>query len=120
MAFGENPDNGLGGKLGIIAILHTWTQAFNDHFYLHCFVPGGALSCDGQKWLDCNNRFLFPAKALSKVFRGKFIAYLEDAFQKGLLKFPGNTRSLGTKEGFKQLIKLLWSKGWVCVDQRAN
>ncbi|MBN1472000.1 MAG: transposase [Syntrophaceae bacterium] len=57
-------------KLGIIAILHTWTQTLTDHFHLHCLVPGGALSEDGRKWLDCSDKFLFPVKALSKVFRG--------------------------------------------------
>lgn len=84
-----------------------------DHFHLHCLVLGGALSKDGQEWINCGNDFLFPVKALSKVYRGEFIAYLEDAFQKGLLKFPGNTRSFGTKEGFRRLIRLLWSKAWV-------
>jgi hypothetical protein len=113
LQFGQNPDNGLGGKLGIIAILHTWTQTLRDHFHLHCLVPGGALSEDGWEWLGCNNEFLFPVKALSKVFRGKFISYMEDAFKKNQLKFPGSTGALKSRKRFKKLVNQLWSKKWV-------
>ena len=113
LQFGRNPDNGLGGKLGIVSILHTWTQTLMDHFHLHCLVPGGALSEDGRKWLDCSDKFLFPVKALSKVFRGKFISYLEDAFEKKQLKFPGNTGGLKNPKGFRKLVNQLWSKNWV-------
>jgi hypothetical protein len=45
-AFGKNPDNGLGGKIGFIALLHTWDQKLRDHFHLHCLIPGGALAED--------------------------------------------------------------------------
>lgn len=105
--------NGLGGRLGMIAILHTWTQTLMDHFHLHCLVPGGVLADDPKRWMDCTGDFLFPVKALSKVFRGKFIAYLEEAYKKRQLLFPGNTRALGTPSGFRRLIKQLWSKNWV-------
>jgi len=113
LQFGQNPDNGLGGKLGIIAILHTWTQTLRDHFHLHCLVPGGALSEDGWEWLDCPHEFLFPVKALSKVFRGKFISYLEEAFDRGQLTFPGNTGSLKSRKSFRKFVDRLWSKKWV-------
>jgi Transposase zinc-binding domain/Putative transposase len=46
LVFGRNPDNGLGGQLGIIALLHTWDQKLRDHFHLHCLVPAGALCND--------------------------------------------------------------------------
>ncbi|BBO81578.1 putative transposase y4qJ [Desulfosarcina ovata subsp. sediminis] len=111
--FGKNPDNGLGGQLGIIAILHTWTQTLMDHFHLHCLVPGGVIADNGKEWISSKGEFLFPVKALSKVFRGKFISYLEEAYSKNQLCFPGNTRALGTRQGFRRLIKQLWSKNWV-------
>jgi len=49
----------LGGKLGFIAVLHTWDQTLLDHFHLHCLVPAGALSEDNQRWIAANNNFLF-------------------------------------------------------------
>ncbi len=112
-AFGLNPDNGLGGKLGFTAILHTWDQLLNDHFHLHCLVPGGALSLDKSEFLQCENGYLFPAAALSKVYRGKFLDYFNQAYEKNELIFPGATAILGSKRGFKGLVNTLWSKDWV-------
>ena len=63
----------LGGTLGIIAVLHTWDQTLKDHFHLHCLVPAGALSSDQSHWVAPRDNFLFPVKALSRVFRGKFL-----------------------------------------------
>jgi hypothetical protein len=113
LQFGSNPENGLGGRLGFIAILHTWDQKLNDHFHLHCLVPGGALAEDKDEWISCRNEFLFPAPALSRLFRGKFIDYLKQAFGEDKLLFPGNTAHLGTSAGFNSLINQLWSKDWV-------
>jgi len=98
--FGRNPENGLGGKLGFIAILHTWDQTCLDHFHLHCVIPSGALSSDGESWITGSDTFLFPVAALSKVFQGKFIDYLETAFAKGKLIFAGNTKTFGSSKGF--------------------
>lgn len=86
MQFGQNRDNGLKGKLGIIAILHTWAQTLKDHFHLHCLVPGGALVGKDQRWQHCQGRFLFPVKALSKVFKGRYLTCLQEAFESNLLQ----------------------------------
>ena len=67
----------LGGTLGIIAVLHTWDQTLKDHFHLHCLVPAGALSLDQNRWIPARSNFLFPVKALSRVFRGKFLDRLQ-------------------------------------------
>jgi len=71
------------GTVGIIAVLHTWDQTLNDHFHLHCLVPAGALSFDHSRWINARQNFLFPVKALSRVFRGKFLALLQQACDKG-------------------------------------
>jgi hypothetical protein len=31
----------LEGELGVLAMLHTWTQRMEEHFHVHCIVPGG-------------------------------------------------------------------------------
>lgn len=72
--FGRDPRNGLGGKIGFLCVLHTWDQKLLDHFHLHCLIPAGALSPDGRRWIAARKDFLFPVKALAKVFRGKFVA----------------------------------------------
>jgi Transposase zinc-binding domain/Putative transposase len=63
----------LRGTLGIIAVLHTWDQTLLDHFHLHCLLPAGALSFDQSRWMSARQNFLFPVKALSVVFRAKFL-----------------------------------------------
>jgi len=113
LVFGRNPENGLGGKLGFIAILHTWDQLLNAHFHLHCLTPGGAVSDDWTRWIACKNDYLFNHEALSLVFRGKFIDHMKKAYKKGKLHFPGRCASYKTPQGFKQLIDSLYSKKWV-------
>jgi len=56
-------------------VLHTWTQDLRRHVHLHALVAGGALGPHGE-WLRPKKGFLFPVPALSRVFRGKFIAAL--------------------------------------------
>src|SRR5881397_2094643 len=72
----------LGGTVGITAVLHTWDQTLKDHFHLHCLVPTGALSFDQRRWIGARRNFLFPVRALSRVFRGKFIHLLKQACDK--------------------------------------
>lgn len=81
--FGHN-HKFLGAQTGMIAILHTWGQNLCMHPHLHCIVPGGGLTKSG-KWKNakgkakpgCQNaRYLFPVKAMSKVFRAKMVAAL--------------------------------------------
>jgi len=113
LVFGRNPKNGLGGKLGFIAILHTWDQLLNAHFHLHCLIPGGAVSEDWTRWVACKNDYLFNKEALSLVFRGKFIDQMTKVYKKGKLKFSGRCATYKTAQGFKQLIDSLYSNKWV-------
>ena len=76
-------------------------------------LPRGALSADGENWIACEYDWLFPERALSKVFRGKFMFHLQKAYDKAELAFPGNTAKYATSNGFRQLKNVLWSKTWV-------
>jgi hypothetical protein len=111
--FGRDLHHGLGGKLGFSAILHTWDQQLHYHVHLHCLIPGGALSPDGERWTPARDGFLFPVRQLSEFFRGKFLAYLTKAFAASKLRFPGRAAHLGTPEGFRQLTQGLWGTPWV-------
>jgi hypothetical protein len=75
-----------GGTLGITAILHTWAQNLSLHPHLHCVVTGGGLSLDQKRFITPRHKgFLFPVRALSKVFRAKFLEGLRRAFENGKL-----------------------------------
>ena len=113
LTFGLNPDNGLCGLLGFIAVLHTWDQKMRDHFHLHCLVPAGALCDHKTRWKHCQDDFLFPVKALSPVVRERYLTQMKAAYADGKLGFPGKTQSLGTRAGFKALIKRCYRHAWV-------
>jgi Putative transposase/Transposase zinc-binding domain len=103
----------LGARLGFLAVLHTWGQNLHHHPHLHCVVPGGGIAPDRGRWIACRRQFLFPVKVLSRLFRAKFIAYLQTAFRQGKLGFHGELKSLGEKRNFAQWLKRLAATEWV-------
>lgn len=111
-------NNNLGGKMGFLCILHTWDQKLMGHFHLHCVVPAGALSFDKSRWMAAGKRFLFHVKALSIVFREKFIDYLKTAFEKGDLIFPGKISNLAAQRGFSRFIDKLRENQWVVYSKK--
>lgn len=62
----------VGGLIGILAVLHTWTGTLDYHPHVHCLVPAGGVSADRTEWLAARKKYLVPVKALSKIFRGIF------------------------------------------------
>jgi len=72
-AFGNDPKH-LGAQMGAISILHTWGQNLSLHPHVHMIVPGGGFTKE-NKWKNSasNGDFLFPIKAMTNVYRGKFM-----------------------------------------------
>ena len=117
LTFAHNPKHGLGGKLGFIAILHSWDQRLNAHFHLHCLIAGGAITEDGKDFKPCKKDYFFNEEALGLVFRGKFIEYMSQAYQSGSLSFPGICAPYERPEKFKQLKTNLYCHKWVVSVQ---
>jgi hypothetical protein len=63
----------VGGQIGLVGVLHTWTRDLDYHPHVHYLAPGGGLSARGA-WLAANNHFFLPVRALSKLFRAAFQA----------------------------------------------
>jgi ribosomal protein L37AE/L43A len=61
----------VGGRLGMVGVLHTWTRQLLYHPHVHFIVTGGGLTADGR-WRSSRKDFLVPVKALSPIFRAKF------------------------------------------------
>lgn len=106
LTFGENT---LGGKLGFVATLHNWDQKLNTHFHVHCLVAGGAVSSDALRWIPFNGNYLFNARAMALMFRGKFMDRMKKACQRQGLKMA--------EHDFNQLKARLYEKPWI-VDVR--
>jgi hypothetical protein len=103
----------LGAEIGFISVLHTWGQNLMDHPHVHSIVPGGGLSFDGTRFVPSRKKFFIPVKVLSRKFRGKFLAFLKEAYQNSDLKFYGKLESLSGKSNFQALIDSLYQKEWV-------
>src|SRR5919106_3347640 len=108
----------LGGSLGITAVLHTWDQTLLDHFHLHCLVPAGALSFDRNRWVPARQDFLFPVKALSRVFRAKFLDSRKKSFDQSKLLFVGQIEPLANANSFGVLLNGLRKKPCVVYAKK--
>jgi len=121
--FGRDPKH-LGAELGIVMVLHTWGQNIGQHIHVHCIVTGGGLSRGGERWIPCKTNpkskkvFLFPVKALSPVFRRKFLDELREAFDEDKLHFAGSTTPLAQRHRFNAFIRTLKGKDWVVYAKR--
>jgi hypothetical protein len=66
----------VGGQIGMLALLHTWTRALAYHPHVHCLIPAGGLSSDHRYWLHTRRNYLVPVRALSEIFRATFMTLL--------------------------------------------
>jgi putative transposase/transposase-like zinc-binding protein len=104
----------LGAQIGFLAILHTWGQTLLHHPHIHCVVPGGGLSPDRCRWVHGRGKkFFLPVRVLSRMFRGKFIAYLKQAYEEGKLNFKGNLEQLADPQAFKSFLQNAYRSNWV-------
>ena len=85
----------IGGQIGLVGVLHTWTRNLIYHPHVHYLAPGGGLSADGQTWLPARNQFFLPVRALSKLFRAAFRSALKKT------------------DLYNQVPQKIWSKEWV-------
>lgn len=89
----------VGGQIGMVGVLQTWTRELQYHPHVHYLVPGGGLAPDGETWRRAKNHFFVHVKPLARLFRAKF----RDALRKTAL--------------FAQVSAATWRQEWV-VDCR--
>jgi hypothetical protein len=103
----------LGAEIGFIAVLHTWGQTLLYHPHLHCIVPGGGLSLDGQSWVACRSGFFLSVRVLSRLFRRVFLDALHTAFATQQLPFFSSLQSLNDPQAFAAYLAPLRTTEWV-------
>jgi hypothetical protein len=100
-SFGHDAKH-IGGQTGMTCILHTWGQNLSLHPHLHCIIPAGAINAHGKwKQARAQGKFLFPVKALSEVFRAKFVCLLRKKSTSKGLTIP------------QSLFDQLFEKNWI-------
>jgi hypothetical protein len=107
----------LGARIGFLAVLHTWGQNLMAHPHLHCVVPGGGLSSDDCRWVACRRGFFLPVRVLSRMFRGKFLAYLKEAFERGKLQFHGKLTRLKDPRACADHLQCARKTDWVVYSK---
>jgi hypothetical protein len=108
----------LGARLGFTSVLHTWGSALTHHPHIHCIVPGGGLSTDGERWIPCKRGFFLPVRVLSRLFRRLFLEKLGQAHRDDRLQFFGALADLAEAEPFKAHIEPLSKVDWVVYAKR--
>ena len=103
----------LGARIGFLAVLHTWSQNLLHHPHIHCVVPAGGIATDGSEWIRCRRTFFLPVRVLSRLFRGKFLAFLRDAYARGKIRFSGQLATLADPPRFQAWLATLKKSDWV-------
>jgi Putative transposase/Transposase zinc-binding domain len=103
----------LGAEIGFFSVLHTWSQQLHLHPHVHCVVPAGGLSPDHTRWVRSGENYFLPKKVLRKIFRGKFVDALKQAFQNGQLCFPESLKLLAQPKIFAAWLRPLYRQNWV-------
>jgi len=107
----------LGAEIGFFTVLHTWSQKLRLHPHVHCVIPAGGLSLDHTHWVKSCHRFFLSIKVLRRVFRGKFVAGLQQAFRDNQLAFHGDLTLLAQPKTFAAWLRPLFRKDWVVYSK---
>jgi Putative transposase/Transposase zinc-binding domain len=108
----------LGAEIGFLTVLHSWGQNLMHHPHLHCLVPGGGIAPDGKSWIACRPGFCLPVRLLSRMFRGLFLHYLEQAFAAGELNFFSAQHHLHEPAAFRRHLAPARDTEWVVYAKR--
>jgi hypothetical protein len=108
----------LGARIGLTAVLHTWGSALTHHPHVHCIVPGGGLSPDGERWISCRPGFFLPVRVLSRLFRRLVLEQLTAAHEAGRLHFFGDHAPLAQRHAFAAYLAPLRKVEWAVYAKR--
>jgi hypothetical protein len=98
-------------------LLHTWSQKLRLHPHVHCVIPAGGLSFDHTHWVSSRHRFFLAIKVVRRVFRGKCVAALQQAFRESQLVFHGDLTLLAQPEIFAAWLRPFFRKDWVIYSK---
>jgi putative transposase/transposase-like zinc-binding protein len=121
----------LGGRIGILSVLHTWGSALTHHPHVHMIVPGGGIALargeegnratgtkSNERWIACRPGFFLPVRVLSRLFRRLVLEKLDAAHRAGELQFFGKHASLANAQAFATYLAPLRNSEWVVYGKR--
>jgi hypothetical protein len=108
----------LGAEIGFFSVLHSWNQRLQFHPHIHCVLAAGGLAPDHSGWISARRSFFLPIGVLSRVFRGKFVAGLRNAFHRGEIQFHGSLLHLAQPRTFAAWLRVLFRHHWVVYSKK--
>jgi hypothetical protein len=98
----------LKARLGATLVLHTWTRELTFHPHIHAIVTAGGLALDGKTFMR-KRRYLFPVEMMGALFRGKMLAALSRARDKGAF---AHVRRFDDPKAFASLVASVAKLSW--------
>lgn len=108
----------LGGEVGFLSVLHTWSQTLEHHPHVHLVVPGGALCNGGARWNQSRPDFFLPTRVLGALFRRRFIEELQLLRDNGRLRYQGVSRTLRDPNEWAEMIAKQKKETWVVYAKK--
>ena len=118
-SFAADPRWRLRGRLGWIAVLHTWSQTLIDHVHLHCIIPGGVWRHNERRWVHARRKFLLRKDSLAKAFRRRCLQRLQQLRDQGKLRFVGLAAELIEDNACSSLMNQLQHRPWIVYPKPA-
>ncbi|EPJ47598.1 MAG: putative transposase [Osedax symbiont Rs1] len=115
LTIGADPKR-LGANLAVTLVLHTWGSALTHHPHVHGIVPGGGLSLDGERWIQCRSGYFLPVRVLSRLFRRLYLQKLGELHAQ--LQFFGEYSALSKEDTFREWLKPLKRIEWVVYAKK--
>lgn len=109
-------DKYLGALPGLLSVLHTWGQQLSFHPHVHCIVSSGGITttAKGLGWKTSrrnSSRFLFPVKAMGRVYRAKFLQGLKKLIEQKQI-------AVDDKDSTVAMSNKLWQKEWLVYAKK--
>ncbi len=108
----------LGASIGYICVLHTWGSKMNYHPHIHTIILGGGLDAS-RKWKDNGDKFFFPVKVMSAVFKKYYLAELKCLRENDCLEYHGSSVQYKNHYAFKELLDICYKTEWISYIKNA-
>ena len=109
-----------GAQAGMLAVLHTWGQNLSHHPHLHCIVPTGGLSFEGNTWKNCKkSSVLIDVIELSALFQKTFLRLLRETWEYEGIDFRGQATKYKDIEEWRALFESVQNP-WVVYAKRPS
>lgn len=97
----------LGAEAGLLSSLHTWGRTYIFHPHMHVLVTGLGLLGDETRILEKD--FLLPVGVLKAKFRGKWLSWLNQGYDKGKIVLPEGWSELDWRRVLRKVSRKSWN-----------